>query len=115
MALILFDGAFGPDAAALAGLQILLYLLAIAGPATFDVRSKSRSLREDDATMTAIAAYIVKAAFWTVLLVGLVDAFISFLRVEDLLRPLFGDNWPWILAATNFGAPMSMGRCSWFR
>ncbi len=69
--------ALGPDASALAWLQILLYLLGIAGPAAFVVRSKSRSLRQDDATMTAIASYIVKAAFWAVLLIGIVDAVIS--------------------------------------
>ena len=97
--------AFGPDASALAWFQTLLYLLAIAGPATFVVRSKSRSLRQDDATMTAIAAYIVKAAFWTVFLVGIVDAGISFLRVEDFLKPLFGDQLALDLGRNQFRGP----------
>ena len=101
--------AFGPDASALAWLQILLYLLGIAGPAAFVVRSRSRSLRQDDATMTAIAAYIVKAAFWAVLLVGLVDAAISFLRVEDLLRPLFGDQLALDLGRDQFRGPYVHG------
>ena len=39
----------------------------------------------DAATLSAIAAYIARAAFWGVLLVGLVDMAISFLRVEGLL------------------------------
>ena len=57
----------------------------------------------------AIAAYIVKAAFWTVLLVGLVDAFISFLRVEDLLRPLFGDQLALDLGRNQFRGPYVHG------
>jgi TRAP-type mannitol/chloroaromatic compound transport system permease small subunit len=101
--------AFGPNASALAWLQILLYLLGIAGPAAFVVRSKSRSLRQDDATMTAIAAYIVRAAFWAVLLIGLVDAGISFLRVEDLLKPLFGDQMALDLGRNQFRAPYIHG------
>ena len=96
--------ALGPDASALAWLQILFYLLGIAGPAAFVVRSKARSLRQDDAAMTAIASYIVKAAFWAVLLIGLVDAGISFLRVEDFLKPLFGDQIALDLGRNQFRA-----------
>jgi TRAP-type mannitol/chloroaromatic compound transport system permease small subunit len=101
--------ALGPDASALAWLQILFYLLGIAGPAAFVVRSKSRSLRQDDAAMTAIAAYIVRAAFWAVLLIGLVDAGISFLRVEDLLKPMFGDQIALDLGRNQFRGPYIHG------
>ncbi len=101
--------ALGPDASARAWLQILIYLLAIAGPATFVVRSKSRSLRQDDATMTAIASYIVKAAFWAVLLIGIVDAGISFLRVEDLLKPLVGKQMALDLGRNQFRGPYIHG------
>ena len=97
--------AFGPDASALAWLQVLLYLLGVAGPVVFVARSTSRSLRQDDAAMTAIAAYIVKAAFWAVLLIGIVDAAISFLRVENLLQPLFGDQLALDLGRNKFRGP----------
>ncbi len=97
--------AFGPNASALAWLQVLIYLLGIAGPATFVAKSASRSLRQDDAIMTAIASYIVKAAFWAVLLIGIVDAGISFLRVEDLLKPLFGDQIALDLGRNQFRGP----------
>jgi TRAP-type mannitol/chloroaromatic compound transport system permease small subunit len=97
--------AFGPDASALAWLQVLLYLLGIAGSAAFVAGLRSRSLRQDDATMTAIAAYIVKAAFWAVLLVGIADAAISFLRVEDLLGPLLGDHLAQELGRNKFRGP----------
>ncbi len=97
--------AFGPGASALAWLQVLIYLLGVAGPVVFVARSTSRSLRQDDAAMTAIAAYIVKAAFWTVLLVGIVDAAISFLRVEGLLEPLFGQQMALDLGRNMFRGP----------
>ncbi|MHA1152531.1 MAG: TRAP transporter small permease subunit [Alphaproteobacteria bacterium] len=101
--------ALEPDASALAWLQVLFYLLGIAAPAAFVARSTSRSLRQDDATMTSIAAYIVKAAFWAVLLIGLVDAGISFLRVEDLLKPLFGDQIALDLGRNQFRGPYVHG------
>ena len=97
--------AFGPGASALAWLQVLIYLLGVAGPVVFVARSTSRSLRQDDAAMTAIAAYIVKAAFWSVLLVGIVDAAISFLRVEDLLSPLCGKQVALDLGRNQFRGP----------
>ncbi len=71
-------------------LQLLFYLLAVLGPAPFVLSTRSRSLRRDGLAMTAIAAYIVRASFWAVLLVGLADAAISFLRVEGLLESLAG-------------------------
>ena len=101
--------ALGPDATALAWLQILLYLLGIAGPAAFVVRSKARSLRQDNAALTAIASYIVRAAFWAVLLIGIVDAGISFLRVEDLLKPMFGDQIALDLGRNHFRGPYIHG------
>jgi TRAP-type mannitol/chloroaromatic compound transport system permease small subunit len=97
--------AFGPDASALAWLQVSLYLLGVAAPIAFVSRTKLRSLRQDDATMTAIAAYIVKVAFWTVFLVGIVDAGISFLRVEDFLKPLLGDQLALDLGRNRFRGP----------
>ncbi len=84
------EAAFGPDRSALAWLQVLVYLLSVAAPAVFVVATKHRTLREDDAAITAIAAYIARFAFWVVFLVGLVDGLISFLRVEELLEFFVG-------------------------
>lgn len=73
-----------------AWLQALLYALAVVGSIAFVAASKQRSLRRDSLAMTAISAYVVRAAFWAVFLVGLADAVISFLRVEALLAGLVG-------------------------
>lgn len=51
----------------------------------------SRELSHDSEMYSAIAAYIVRAAFWSVFLVGLTDMIISFLRVEGFLVALVGD------------------------
>ena len=56
------------------------------------LRSPSRSLDRDADLYTAIAAYLVRGAFWSVFFIGLADMFISFLRVEGLLPALVGDH-----------------------
>jgi len=44
------------------------------------------------ACLSALAAYIIRAAFWAVLLVGLADMVISFLRVEGFLVQFVGED-----------------------
>ena len=71
--------------------QIFLYL----GPViiiTFLVSQTSkRSVLADSEVLSLLAAYIIRSAFWAVLLIGLVDMVISFLRVEGFLAAVFGD------------------------
>jgi TRAP-type mannitol/chloroaromatic compound transport system permease small subunit len=52
---------------------------------------KSKNLRIDANWMDDISAYIVRLAFWAVLLVGIADAVLSFLRVEGFHTVLFGE------------------------
>jgi len=49
-------------------------------------------LRADANRLYALTAYIIRWAFFSVLLVGLADAFISFLRVEGLLESVVGSS-----------------------
>lgn len=56
------------------------------------LRSPSRGLDRDADLYSAIAAYLVRGAFWSVFLIGLADMLISFLRVEGLLPSLVGDH-----------------------
>ena len=72
-------------------LQLLSYLVAVALVVLYVLWTHKRPLRADAALLSAFAAYIIRAAFWTVLIIGLVDILISFLRVEQLLSPLIGD------------------------
>ena len=93
----------------LAQLQLALYALAVAGPAVYVLLTRGRSLRADDAVMTRIAAYIAAAAFWCVLLVGVADAAISFLRVEGLLETIFSHALAQDLGRNAFRAPYVHG------
>ena len=93
------------DGGTLAWLQGLFYVGAAAGPAAFVVRTKGRSLRQDSQAMTALAAYITRAAFWMVLFVGIADATISFLRVEGLLEAVVGEQLSQDLGRNQFRGP----------
>ncbi len=81
-----FDGA----APALSWFQLALYAAAVGAAIVFALRSAARPLTADAEDLSAIAAYIARAAFWGVLLVGLADMAISFMRVEGLLGAVFG-------------------------
>lgn len=89
----------------LALIQVGIYgigiLLAIIGVR----RSMARNLRTDAMAMAGITNFIIRFAFWSVLLIGLIDAAISFLRVEDFLVPLFGENLATELGRSRFRGP----------
>jgi TRAP-type mannitol/chloroaromatic compound transport system permease small subunit len=72
------------------GLIQLLFYAGAVGFSAFYVTRDDIALREDAMRLTAIANFIVRAAFWAVLLIGVVDAVISFLRVEELLAGIIG-------------------------
>ncbi len=74
----------------LGAVQLLIYLGSIAGIAAYVLRKARRTLHHDAETLAATAAYIARAAFWAVLLVGLADAALSFLHVEGFLSDVFG-------------------------
>lgn len=97
--------AFGADSSAAAWLQSLIYLFSVVGPAIFVLKTKNRTLRQDDLAISAIAAYVARFAFWVVFLVGLADAFISFLRVEGLLEFFVGADITTQLGRSQFRVP----------
>ena len=74
----------------LAWIQAGLYAACIAGTAAYVLVTPSRRLRPEAERIYSITRYIVRAAFWAVLLIGVADAAISFLRVEGLLPSLVG-------------------------
>lgn len=93
----------------LAWAQCSLYLVALVVPAIYVAMTRHKSLREDDARMTRLAAYIAAFAFWCVLLVGIADATISFLRVEGFLDELFGNEVAQDLGRNQYRAPTVHG------
>jgi TRAP-type mannitol/chloroaromatic compound transport system permease small subunit len=73
-------------------LQLLSYLGGVVLVALYVLRTHNRSLRSDANLLTRFAAYIIRAAFWIVLIIGIADILISFLRVENFMPTLIGDN-----------------------
>lgn len=70
--------------------QLVVYLGALVLAFILVKATASRSLRADADRISAINAYLIRSMFWAVLLIGLVDMTVSFLRVEGLLT-LFVD------------------------
>ena len=50
------------------------------------------NLRDDADVLDWVSAYIIRAAFWAVLIIGITDATLSFLRVEGFHKILFGES-----------------------
>ncbi len=95
--------ALGGDVA-LAFFQIALYVAIVIAIAVYVLRTRQRTLYADSQKLSAIGAFIARAAFWTVLLVGLADAVVSFLRVEGLLADLLGKSLAQDLGKSAFRA-----------
>jgi len=58
----------------------------------FVFKTPKRTLIEDADILSRFAAYLTRASFWAVLLVGVVDMTISFLRVEGFLNSMLGNS-----------------------
>ena len=82
--------ALGPDAPPEAWTQAGLYALGLAAACLHAFRSRATGLRADARRIAALNAWLIRGAFWAVLLVGLADAAVSFLRVEGLLEGAVG-------------------------
>jgi len=67
-------------------IQLSIYLVCILAAVLFVLRTPYRALRWDAMKITNFNAYLVRAFFFTVLFVGIVDVIISFMRVENLLE-----------------------------
>ncbi|MEP3049055.1 MAG: TRAP transporter small permease subunit [Roseibium sp.] len=71
-------------------LQLALYIVSLILAVGYVYRSSHTSLRQDSIRISDFNAFLIRAAFFAVLIVGLVDAVISFLRVEGILSAVVG-------------------------
>ena len=81
---------FTGQADARALVQLALYVLGVALAAAYVLRTPERPLRADAARLSGIVQFMIRAAFWAVLLIGAFDAAISFLRIEGMLSDIVG-------------------------
>ncbi|WP_135506220.1 TRAP transporter small permease subunit [Roseovarius aestuariivivens] len=83
-------GAITSGGGILSAVQIGIYALAVFAAVVSVNRTPGTTLREDAARITGINTFLVRAAFWVVVLVGLGDAIVSFLRVNGSLEAVVG-------------------------
>ncbi len=65
--------------------QLMIYFASFLVVSYFGVFSRDVSLRQDAHTIHKINLFLIRGFFWSVLLIGLVDVTIAFLRVEKIL------------------------------
>lgn len=82
----------GENASAVSWLQAIAYVVMAALAVMLVHKRSHKTLREDSIMISGFNTVFIRCAFWVVLIVGLVDMTISFLRVEGLLEPLFGED-----------------------
>lgn len=85
--------------------QLALWFVAVVLGIQWGLRRGAIPMRADSARISNFNAYLVRAAFWAVLLVGLADFVVSFLRVENLLAGFVGDKLAADLARPAFRGP----------
>ena len=76
--------------AVLAWMQLISYLIVVPLVGLYCGKTESRMITDSD-RLSAVSGYIIRVAFWSIVLIGLIDGLISWLRVEDLLVPVFGE------------------------
>ena len=72
-------------------LQLFFYLISVLLAIFYVNRSIKQTLTADSVILNKFTAYIIRSSFWAVLIVGIADLIISFLVVEKLVEPLFGE------------------------
>ena len=80
---------------------VTLFFLAV----LWSIKTSNTTLRKDAKKITAINAYIIRGCFFSVLLIGLIDASIAWLRVEGLLTTLFNESTASALLRSGFIGP----------
>ncbi len=78
-------------AMSLSYIQLLFYFLSFIGVIMFVLKSLKQTLQTDSEILKKITAYIIRSSFWAVLIVGVADFLISFMVVEKLVEPIFGE------------------------
>ena len=72
-------------------LQLFFYFASILLAIFYVFRSIKQTLETDSEILTKFTAYIIRSSFWAVLIVGIADLIVSFMVVEKLVEPIFGE------------------------
>ena len=85
--------------------QLLLYPAAVILAVMWTLKRSDTTLRDDSKRISDMNAFLIRAAFWAVVLLGSVDSVIAFLRVEDLLDNIVGTEMDKNLGRSHFRGP----------
>ncbi|UCE31894.1 MAG: TRAP transporter small permease subunit [Burkholderiales bacterium] len=96
---------FAGQGSGLAWLQLGGYVAGVVVAIGFVLNTPQRGLRLESETFSNVNAFVIRAAFWGVLFVGVADAAISFLRVENLLPAVVGEHLGTELGRSHFRGP----------
>lgn len=99
--LSLFTGTGGTAAY----LPLAIYALAIIVTIVYVFRTPESALRWDAYRIHNFNVFLIRGCFWSVLLVGVVDASIAFMRVENLLPNFFDEDSIRALGRARFVGP----------
>ena len=86
-------------------IQILLYIFAILAPLVFvykNIDLSNLTLADD---LEKINDFIIRFGFWSVFIIGIIDAVISLLIIEGFLELLLGKSWSIKFSNNTFRAP----------
>ena len=72
-------------------IQLFLYFVSILLAVFYVFKSIKQTLETDSKILTEFTAYIIRSSFWAVLIVGIADLIVSFMVVEKLVEPIFGE------------------------
>lgn len=85
-----------------AWLQASLYAAAVVLACAWVFATPRVSLRVDALRIAGVNRYLIRGAFWAVLFVGVADAVVSFLRIEELLPLIVGETMAGELGKSTF-------------
>ncbi|KAA0910284.1 TRAP transporter small permease subunit [Aquicoccus porphyridii] len=97
---VLWNGGGGAGA----WLNVMVYAVFFVVSWVYVLSTRDVSLRWEALRVHGFNVYLVRALFWSVFLVGVVDVAVSFMRVESLLGVFVGDEF-----ARNFTRPTWVG------
>lgn len=82
----------GSGSLTLSAVQFGLYALCVVASVFYVLSTKERPLRADDTLLCNFNAFLIRASFWVVVLVGISDTAVSFLRIEGFLDGIIGSD-----------------------
>ena len=83
-------------------IQSLLYIGAVIFALLYVTRHQTATLRSDSEAISRFNAWLIRGAFFAVLFVGIGDTLISFLRIENMLEGMVGEQMTRDLGRSSF-------------